>query len=165
MATVKPTLYLETTIPSYLAARPSTDSIVLAHQEITRDWWENRLSRYDVHVSVVVYDEIARGDADAAGKRLNAIAGFPKLSLSREAEALAQAYIRELLLPKTASADALHLAIASVSGMEYLLTWNCHHIARGSVIRKLPVINATHGYGAPTICTPEELMHEDPEMD
>ena len=161
----RPTLYLETTVPSYYVARPSTDMIILTHQHITQEWWDTQLQDYEAFVSEVVYDEIRRGDAGASRRRLEVISGFPMLIVSDEAGKLAQVYLDELPLPRKALADALHLAVASTNGMDYLLTWNCRHIARGSVKRLLPAVNAAHGFSSPTICTPEELMYEDQDLD
>ncbi len=161
----KPTLYLETSVPSYYTARPSTDLVVLTHQHLTREWWENRLDSYEVYVSEVVYDEIQRGDAEAARRRVASIESFPMLDVTDETESLAMHYINELPLPESALADALHLAVTSINGLDYLVTWNCRHIARGSVKRKLPQLNTAQGLSSPTICTPEELLYDDQNLD
>ena len=165
MAIARPTLYIETTVPSYLTAKPSTDMVILTHQHITSEWWESQLSHYEVFVSELVYEEVGRGDPDAAQRRLAAIVPFPVLTVTDEATELAAAYLRELPFPESAGADALHLALATLNGMDYVLTWNCRHIARGSVKRALPIINAARGFASPTICTPEELLYEDEDMD
>jgi len=162
MTSTKPTLYLETSVPSYFAARPSTDVIIAGHQLLTRDWWESRISDYEVFVSELVLEEAERGDREAAEKRCSAIAQFGMLRVTPEALDLAKVYLKRLPLPSNAEADAVHLALASISGMDYLLTWNCRHIARGSIIRSVPIVNGEFGYESPTICTPEELLYEDP---
>lgn len=161
----RPALYLETTIPSYLVARPSNDIITLGHRQITREWWNSRIQDYEVFVSEVVFDEISRGDAEAAKRRLELIGRFSTLRVTDGAAQLAHKYLSQLPLPRSALADALHLALASIHGMEYLVTWNCRHIAKGSVIRLLPSINAEYGLSAPAICTPEELLYEDETVD
>ena len=161
----KPTLYLETTVPSYYVSRPSTDLLLLTHQRITREWWDNHIAAYEVFVSEVVYEEIARGDPAAAIRRGEVISQFQILEVTDEAAAFAQALLKELPLPQKALTDALHLAVASVHGVDYLATWNCRHIARGSVKKRMPTIAATWGLPSPTICTPEELLYEDPSMD
>ncbi|HIJ73185.1 MAG TPA: type II toxin-antitoxin system VapC family toxin [Candidatus Hydrogenedentes bacterium] len=161
----RPTLYLETTVPSYLIAKPSTDVVILTHQHMTSEWWERERSRYEVFVSDLVHEEVSRGDAAAAQRRIAAIGEYPVLRITDEASELAAVYLRELPLPDSAGADALHLALATLNGMDYLLTWNCRHIARGSVKRALPVINAAREFASPTICTPEELLYEDENMD
>jgi hypothetical protein len=154
-------LYLETTVPIYFVARPSSDVLISSHQRITREWWNAKFSRYRVFVSETVYDEITGGDPVAAKRRLAAIQGIPILEVSKEAGELAKIYIRELPLPNSALTDALHMAIASVNAIDFLVTWNCRHIARGSVKRSLPGINAALGLTCHTNCTPEELLYED----
>lgn len=154
---MKPTLYLETTIASYLTARPSRDVIVLAHQEITRDWWNRRREQFAIYISPVVLQEAALGDAEAAERRLALLKDFPVLDASPQVEGLAQTYFSELRLPDRAVRDAAHLAFATVYEMDYLLTWNCLHIANAEVIRQLAGINVRLGIATPTVCTPEEL--------
>ena len=154
---MKPTLYMETTIPSYYSALPSRDIVVLAHQEITREWWSVCVSQYEVFVSELVIQEALRGDPEAAKRRTEAITLFPVLEILPEAERLAGIYLRKIPILKEALRDALHLAIASAHGMDYLVTWNCTHIARGEVRKVLEQINDLEGIVTPTICTPEEL--------
>lgn len=157
----KPTLYLETSVPSYYTARQSSDLVISGHQLITRDWWENHVDKYTVYVSELVQEEAERGDADAAQRRLDAISSFEMISVTQEALDLAAVYLEKLPIPASAEADAVHLALAAVNGIDYLLTWNCRQIARGSIIRSIPAVSAEHGYQSPTICTPEELVYED----
>lgn len=155
---MKPTLYLETTVPSYYTAYPSRDIIVLAHQEITREWWETSLDRYDIYVSALVVQEASQGDELAAKRRIEVISNFSVLKMTEESETLAALYLQEILILQGALRDSLHLAIATAHGMDYLLTWNCMHIARGEVKKALEKINARQGIATPTICTPEELL-------
>ena len=162
MSIGKPKLYLETTVPSYLVARASTDILIAGHQHVTRAWWEYHLHDYEIFISELVIEEAARGDPEAAKRRCVAVDGFHLLQVTDLAVNLAGVYLHELPLPAKAEADALHLALATIHEMDYLLTWNCRHIARGSVKRALPAVNAARGYGTPTICTPEELLYEDP---
>lgn len=166
MADPRPRLYLDTTVPSYYVAKPSTDLVLAGHQHLTREWWDLRSSDYEIFISDLVLQEARRGDADAAERRYSAIAEFAVLRITQEALDLAAVYLKELPLPASAEADALHLALATTNGMDFLLTWNCRHIARGSVIRALPAVNAGRGLETPTICTPEELLYENPrDMD
>ncbi len=155
---VKPTLYLETTIPSYYTARPVRDVIGLAHQEITRTWWEQRLSSFDVYISSVVLEEARQGDPEAARRRLEVLSPFPILAATSAIEQLANTYMIQLALPGKAIRDAAHLAFACGYGLEYLLTWNCTHIANAELRRYLIAVNVSAGLQTPIICTPEELM-------
>lgn len=155
---MKPTLYLETTIPSYYTARPVRDVIVLAHQEITRTWWEQRLQLFDVYISPVVLEEARRGDQVPAQRRLEILASFPVLEVTPAIEHFAEVYMKELALPGKALRDAAHLAFACGYELDYLVTWNCAHIANAEIRRRLMAINAALGLQTPIICNPEELM-------
>lgn len=155
---MKPTLYLETTVPSYYTARPGRDVIVLAHQEITRMWWEQRLSAFEIYISPVVLEEARQGDQEAARKRLNVLAPFSVLEATSAIERLAETYMTRLSLPEKALRDAAHLAFACGYELEYLVTWNCTHIANAELRRRLMAINTTLELQTPIICTPEELM-------
>jgi predicted nucleic acid-binding protein len=155
---VKQRVYLETTIVSYLVARPSRDLVLAAHQEVTRDWWQRRRGEFDVYVSQLVADEAGKGDAEAVRKRLEALKDVASLAVTEEAVALAARLTEEHALPSEAGADALHIAVATVNGMDFLMTWNCRHIAN---VELLPAIRRTvedHGYELPWVCTPEELL-------
>jgi hypothetical protein len=154
---MQPKVYLETTIPSYLTAWPSRDLVKAAHQQITREWWQNR-TKFDLHISQLVLREASGGDAEAARLRLEALRGIPVLALSPAASALAQQLVQQGPLPENAVADALHIAIAVVNGMDYLLTWNCAHIANAALRHRIEAICRASGYEPPVLCTPEELM-------
>lgn len=154
----KPTLYLETTIPSYLASFPSRDLIVAAHQQITAEWWVRRRTKFRLFISEVVVGEIRLGDPDAALRRMAFLRNLPVLRITKEIETIASRYQSRLGLPKTAQLDLLHLACAVGYDMEYLLTWNCTHLANGMVIRRLQEANAIIGLATPIIVTPEGLF-------
>src|SRR4029450_9077135 len=126
---MNPRAYLETTIVSYLTARPSRDLITAAHQHITQQWWHTQRARFDLFVAPPVMQEAQAGDPDAAARRLALLQGIPLLALSEEATGLAQALIAPGPLPVNAVVDDLHIAITAVHGMHYLLSWNCTHIA------------------------------------
>lgn len=158
---IKPSLYLETSVISYLTSRLSRDVIILAHQEITQRWWIDSLSKFNVYISQLTIEEAGCGDKEAAKERLKTLSYFPGLPITEEIESLAAIYIKEIQMPSKAMRDALHIAIASVHGMDYLLTWNCKHIANGYIRRKIREINMREGFSTPTICTPEELLDED----
>jgi hypothetical protein len=151
-------IYLETTIVSYLTARPSRDLITAAHQQITQQWWDTQRARFDLFVAPPVMQEAQAGDPDAAARRLGALQGIPLLTLSEAAAGLAQALVEQGPLPANAVVDALHIAIATVNGMHYLLTWNCTHIANAAIRSDIEDVCRARGYEPPVICTPEELL-------
>jgi len=155
---MKPKLYLETTIPSYLTARQSRDPILLGHQKITVQWWKNRRGDFDIFISQVVLDEAAMGSPDAAKRRLKILNPLRLLEAKPEVEALAQRLIKGLAFPKTAARDAAHLAFSAVHGMDFIMTWNCTHIANAQMESKIRKVCLASGYEPPIICTPEELM-------
>jgi hypothetical protein len=155
---MKPKVYVETTIISYLASKPSRDLITAAHQQITHDWWETRLADFEVYISQFVLDEAGAGDADAAAKRLALLASFPLLDATPEALDLARALVGRGAIPPRKAADAAHIAVATVHHMQFLLTWNCTHLANAEVLAQVQVICGELGYAAPIVCTPEELL-------
>jgi len=155
---MKPTVYIETSVVSYLTAQTSRDLVVAAHQQVTAEWWRLALPQLEPFVSPVVLEEIARGDPQAAKKRMDAVAAFGVLEVVPEVRDLAERYFAAIDLPEKARADAYHLALAVWHGMNYLVTWNCTHIAGGKVKLIVQRINAGKGIIPPVICTPEELM-------
>lgn len=159
--TDKPSVYIETSVVSYYTARRSRDLIVAAHQELTYAWWDRHLHEYSAYVSQVVLEESRRGDPAAATDRLTAVSNLQILPASQEVEPLALAYLSELRLPQDALYDALHIALASVHGIDYLVTWNCRHIANAHLRKRLAEINMRLRVSTPIICTPEELLDDD----
>src|SRR5262245_7033557 len=157
---MKPRVYIETTIPSYLQAWPSRDLVRAAHQQLTREWWDRRRGDFELFISELVRQECAAGDAAAAKERLQAIANLPILGVSAPAATLANTLLAEVPLPKKAALDALHIAIAVLNGMDYLLTWNCTHIANATLRSRIEAICRKLGHMPPIICTPEELLEE-----
>ncbi len=155
---MKPTLYLETTIPSYLKARRSRDIIQTARQQITAQWWDNRLNDFDIFISQVVIDEANEGDPVASAKRMESIKTFPLLEITEEVRDLADVIIVEKIIPERAIRDALHIAAATYHEISFLLSWNCKHIANAEIIKKLQKTIADEGFELPVICTPEELL-------
>ena len=152
-------VYIETTIPSYLTARSSRDLIKAAQQQVTREWWETR-DRFDLLVSQLVIEESSAGDQEASKERLRAIDGLRVLRISGEAIGLAEKLVGGVPLPDKAAADALHIALAVVGGVDYLLTWNCKHIANAAIRHRIETVCRADGYEPPVICTPVELMEE-----
>ena len=127
------TAYIETSMVGYLAARPSNNLILMANLEITREWWETRRHQFSLYIFQVVLDEVAQGDAEIAAKRLEFLNGFPLLDLNEAVKDLALQFLTRSNLPPKAANDALHIAVATVYGLDYLLTWNCKHIANAQI--------------------------------
>ena len=155
---MKTRVYVETSIVSYLTSRPHRDVIIVAHQELTRQWWQGSAGNFELVVSELVLEESQRGDADAAAARLKALACLPVLVISDVAVALAEQIVTAGLVPREAAADALHIALAAVNGIDYLLTWNCKHLANAAHRSRIEDLVEEAGYACPVICTPEELM-------
>ncbi|MFO0850565.1 MAG: type II toxin-antitoxin system VapC family toxin [Gemmataceae bacterium] len=153
---MKPRVYVETTIPSYLTAWPSRDLVRAAHQQITREWWGRRAA-FELCSSRLVVEECRAGDPTAAAQRLAALAGVPLLELTAGAAVLAAALVRDVPLPERATADALHVAVTATHGVRYLLTWNCAHLANVTLRPQIEAVCRAAGYDPPLICTPEEL--------
>jgi predicted nucleic acid-binding protein len=155
---VKPTVYLETTVVSYLTARRTRDLIIDARQALTGRWWTTARKRFDLYVSAFVIREAGAGDVRAAKKRLDAVESIPLLALKPEAVSLAKEFIAAQAIPAKATEDAMHIAVGTVHGMEYLVTWNFAHIANATMRGKITEIANIAGFRCPVICTPEELM-------
>ena len=160
MAAGVKSVYIETTIPSYLTARPSRDLIRAGQQQVTREWWEKRRSEYDLRVSQPVIEEAAQGDPEAAERRLACVEGVPLLEMNDAAVELADALIREGALPDEAEIDALHIALATVHDVDILLTWNCRHLANPHLLGGVMRVIWSKGYRPPVICTPGEMTGE-----
>lgn len=150
-------VYIETSVVSYLTNQPSRDLIVAGHQLTTREWWDTRRRNYDLYVSELVIAEAGRGNLDAARSRLALLEGIPLLHVSEEVAIFAQALVDRHAIPNVAVADAVHVAIAAVNGIHYLLTWNCKHIANAERFEAIERTCVEHGYKSPIICTPDEL--------
>jgi len=155
---MKPTAYIETSIVSYLVARPSLDLLVAAHQQVTYEWWENIQPQMNCFISPFVIKEISKGDPGAAKKRLEVVSPFSILQNHQQIEELAYTYFMALDLPEKAKLDAFHLAIATWYQIDYLLSWNCKHIVSARVRQIVQDINEQRKILTPVICTPEELM-------
>ncbi|BCU12373.1 hypothetical protein MAN88_29370 [Microcystis aeruginosa] len=155
---VSETVYIETSILGYLTARPSRDIIVAANIEITREWWEFRRSDFQLYSSQAVAKETAKGDAKIASQRLEILGNLSLLDLNQAVLDLAERFLERSNLPAKADVDAVHIAVATVHGMDYLLTWNCKHIANAQIQRKLAEISIDFGYELPILCTANELL-------
>lgn len=150
-------VYIETTIPSYLTAWPSRDLIRAAEQHQTALWWSRR-AEYELFGSELLLEECRAGDSVAAAARLAAIESLPLLELGPDVAELADALVRDVPLPPNAVADALHIALAAVHGVELLVTWNCRHIANPVLRPRVESVCRMAGYEPPIICTPSELL-------
>lgn len=157
---MKRKVYLETSVISYLAARPSKTIIGAAHQQITSAWWDKR-NDYELFVSELVLRECAAGDSHAAQRRLEIASSIPLLVVTEEAYQLAETFLRKGIIPVKAVEDSLHIAIATIHSVDYLLTWNCKHIANPELQRRIMDYLNEIGQFLPFICTPEELLGEE----
>ncbi len=152
-----PKIYLETSFISYLVARPSRDLIMAARQQITLDWWDQERHKHELYASEVVLREAQRGNPNEIAKRMAVLANLPTLAVPIAAEELAILLVKRHALPAKAAADALHIAVATVHGMDYLLTWNCKHIANLTMRGAIEQSCRAAGYQPPAIGTPEEF--------
>jgi PIN domain len=155
-------VYIETTVVSYLTARPNRDVVIAGHQQITHEWWDTRRESYELCVSQLVRKEAGAGDAQAAQERLDVLNPMTLLETSDQARDLAKELLQAGALPAKAADDALHIAIAAMNGIPYLLTWNCRHLANATMRPVIEKVCTGNGVKAPIICTPEELMEAKP---
>ena len=155
---MKQKVYLETSIVSYYTARPSRDLVIAARQEITREIWPMLQDEFDIYISALVIQEASRGDEEAAKKRLNELSEFNVLEITPQVQEVAGLLIAENAIPAGSEEDALHIAVASQNGMEFLLTWNFSHI--NNAFKKSAIISTieNQGFIPPEICSPEEFI-------
>jgi len=157
---LKAKVYVETSVISYLTARPNNDIRAMANQNVTIEWWETQRLNFDLLISEFVVAFASIGDPDAVKRRLAAIADIMELQATEEVRVLGQQLIRCNALPENAEVDAYHVAIATVNGIDYLLTWNCAHIANAHTRPRIEAACRALGYEPPIICTPQELTEE-----
>lgn len=157
---MKQRIYIETSIVSYLTARPANDIRSAARQHSTYEWWEQYSPSFELFISEYVLVEAGGGDAVAAKRRLEMLDTLAVLETTKDIRAISQALLKVGALPAKAELDSLHIAVAAVHGMDYLLTWNCKHIANAVMRPKIESVCASAGYEPPIICTPDELMQE-----
>ena len=153
-------IYIESTIPSYVVARPARDLLQAARQQLTRDWWDLQREKHDLFASQVVLDEIASGEKAMAQQRLALVAGLALLRSTDEAETFTQRVLDSGLLPVDADRDAAHIALATIHEMDILLSWNCRHIANAAIQSRLRRLAEQSGFMLPVLCTPNELIGE-----
>ena len=152
-----PRVYVETSVVSYLAARPSRDVVVAGHQRTTQEWWRSR-SRFELVISQTVLDEAGAGDPESARQRLSLLSALPLLDVTDSAIALAERIVEAAIIPKVAAQDALHVSRAITHGIDYLVTWNCRHIANALIRPRIERASRDAGLVPTIICTPEELL-------
>ncbi|WP_419546157.1 type II toxin-antitoxin system VapC family toxin [Microcystis sp.] len=155
---MRETVYIETSIIGYLTARSTRNLVIAGNIETTRDWWQNRRNDFVLYILQVVLDEVAKGDTEIALKRLEIVNEMPLVELNQAVRNLSSLFLIRSNLPAKASDDAVHIAAATVHGLDYLLTWNCKHIANAQIQRKLAELSLDLGYELPIICTPYELL-------
>jgi hypothetical protein len=158
-------IYIESTIPSYVVARPARDLLQAARQRLTWDWWHSKRGQHDLFASQIVLDEIGSGDAEMSRQRLELVAQINLLDLTDDAKALTKNILRSGVLPPEADRDAAHIALATVHEMDILLSWNCRHIANAAIQPVLRKLADAADFTLPVICTPEELLGNDNEQD
>ena len=158
MAMEKKTIYIETSVVSYLTARPTGDLLAAAWQKITVDWWDMQRNRFGLYTSDVTVEEAGRGNSEAGALRVGALSGIPILPTTEAVVGLSKALLQGRALPAKALNDALHIAVSAVHGIDYLLTWNCRHLDNAETKPVIRSVCAIHGYTSPEICTPQELM-------
>jgi hypothetical protein len=152
------TIYIETTVVSYLVANPSRDSILAAHQQLTRQWWQDERQRYQCVTSAEVLREARLGDVEMSQQRVEALSGLTVLTVDKSARNLAQQLLAAGIFPSAAASDAIHAVVAAQHGINILLTWNCRHLANPHLLGKLREFVGRHGLTLPEVCTPIELM-------
>ena len=155
---MNPSVYIETSVIGYLASWPHADVTVAGHQNATKLWWSTAAQRFDLFVSQLVVHECSDGNPEAVRDRLDAIASLPILPITREAESLADALIRGNAVPESQPNDALHIALAAVHGVQYLISWNFRHIVNASLRPAIERVCRDARYDPPILCTPEELL-------
>jgi len=155
------TVYIETTIPSLYVSRTSGQLVEAARQRLARIWWDEHRGDYDVVCSQTVLDECGRGEAAMAARRLALLDSLPLLDLSPEVLAVARDLVGRGIIPTRAADDAVHIAVAAVHEIDYLLTWNCRHIANPHNQRRISACLLVHGFRSSVICTPEELIGDE----
>jgi hypothetical protein len=155
---MKPSVYIETTIPSLLTAWPSRDVEIAAQQIATREWWEKRRKAFVLYVSAAVIAEAGRGDVTASAARQAALAEGAELAIDETVRTVEQAIMASGVMPPRARIDALHIAIAARWKVDFLLTWNCRHINNAATIRDIEAACRQAGFVCPVVCTPRELM-------
>ncbi|MEW5938368.1 MAG: type II toxin-antitoxin system VapC family toxin [Chloroflexota bacterium] len=155
---MKPKVYVETSVISYITALPSRDLIVAANQQLSQEWWHKRRERFSLFASLLVLQEARTGNPEASSRRLKIVDELELLEITDEATHLAEEFIRRKAVPQKVPEDALHIAVAAVHGMDFLVTWNFKHIANPVMRVNIELVCRLEGFEPPVICSPFELM-------
>jgi hypothetical protein len=153
----KKSVYIETTIPSLVTARPSNNIIELSRQYVAKSFWENERHKYDLYISQYVIEECEKGDKDAAKRRLDLIKNVPRLPVETEAENLAEEYFEYLNIPQKAKTDCFHLAVCVIKKIDFLISWNMSHLG-GATYLKTATFNIKRNLWLPQLLTPDVFM-------
>ena len=132
-----------------------------ARQLLTHQWWNSERDNYQLVTSQYVLDEASAGGANLASQRLESLESIPLLSLDPAIDAIASEFMSRAILPPNASVDALHIASVAHHRIEYLLTWNCKHIANAKILPRIHDVLNDLGIPIPIICTPEEMLGDE----
>lgn len=159
------TLYIETSIVSYLRQRPSSRVVMAARQLLTHQWWNDERGNYELVTSQYVMDEASDGDPVLAAERLRSLDGIPLLPIELQIGVIANEIISRAILPPKATIDALHIAMVAHHRIQYLLTWNCTHIANARILPRIHQVLTDLGLPIPIICTPEEMVDDGSDED
>ena len=157
---IKPRVYIESTVVSYLVARPSNNPILAARQKASRRLREDYADRFEFVISQLVQDEIQRGDITAAQQRLEVVSPLMVLEILPDVDVLVQKLLEAGAVPRNSEPDAQHIAIATVHGIEYLVSWNHKHIVNEHKREHINQVCQEAEFQPTTICTPIELMEE-----
>ncbi len=152
--------YIETSIPSFFYEIRQEPEMV-ARRNWTRDWWKNHSNRYELVTSEGVIAELEEGEYQAQNDTVRLMTGLPRLSVPDEIADIIDVYVNNYLMPKERLGDALHLALASYHKCDFLLTWNCTHIANANKFEHIRIINSRLGLFVPMLVTPIELCNEE----
>lgn len=160
-----PTVYIESSIVSYLRQRPSSQVVMAARQLLTHQWWSEQRGNYELVSSQYVLEEASAGDPVLAAERLQLLDDIPLLPLDPYIGVISREIMTRAILPSKAAIDSLHIAIAAFHRIQFLLTWNCKHIANARILPRIHRVLTDLQIPIPIICTPEEMVDDDPEDD
>lgn len=158
-------VYIETSIVSYITARPSRDVVISANQILAQEWWEDYRHEFDLYISELVTDESSKGNAEMAKKRLDLVKNVPFLENNDKVKNLAKEILARNILPVKATLDVFHIAITAVHNIDFLLTLNCKHIANAFIYRRVEEVCRSFGFEPPIVCTPQEILGKENKID